>query len=352
MLTAMTNLSGKPPSFPLKTVIIGFGKIAASMADCNKATRFYPSFTHAQILEEHPDFDWVSVIDVDKTAQEMARARWGVEDVASAVEQLNNADDIEVAVLATPPTHRLEFVKSLPNLKAVVTEKPLGVSLADATTFLEYCDNRKILVQVNYPRRADERFSDLVAGGLEKQIGKPQAIFGIYGNGLRNNGTHMIDVCRLLFGEIMGVQALGQHEDHGDFPILGDKAIDFLLIPRSGVDITVRAVDFRHYRENGLDIWGTKGRLSILQEMTDFRHFSLAECRILDGEKEISSDQEGQQIYDESSRAYHNIYDNLAQSLATGCHLSSPGNNAKINEQIIEAISLSAKNDGQQIMLH
>lgn len=347
----MSNPSDSRLGKSLKTAVIGFGKMAASLSDCAKVARFYPLFTHAQVLKDHPNFDWVSVVDIDGAARDEAKSRWGIADVADCVEGLTNAADIEVAVLATPPEHRLSLVEKLPNLKAVLTEKPLGRDNVDAGTFLDHCQERGILLQVNYPRRGDDRFLDLAAGGLEKYVGDIQVVFGIYGNGLRNNGSHMVDTCRLLFGEVIGVQALRRHEDHLDLPIQGDEAVDFILFMDGGIDVTLRAVDFRHYRENGLDIWGSAGRLTIYQEMTDFRHFNLGECRILDHHYEIVSDLGGLRVYEEQSMAYRNIYDNLFRAVNVGELLISSGENARINERIIETITVSAAGNGQRISL-
>ena len=67
---------------------------------------------------------------------------------------------------------------------------------------------RNLLVQVNLLRRADECFRELAAGRMVELIGRLQAAQGLYGNGLINNGTHMVDLVRMLFGEVEEAKAV------------------------------------------------------------------------------------------------------------------------------------------------
>mgnify|MGYP001412936739 CR=1 FL=1 len=64
--------------------------------------------------------------------------------------------------------------------------------------YAKYPNNLPVLV--NYWRRADRLFQALAAGGLTEHVGSPQAVFGLYGNGLVNNGGHLIDFLRMLLG--------------------------------------------------------------------------------------------------------------------------------------------------------
>ena len=54
---------------------------------------------------------------------------------------------------------------------------------------------------------------------LNKDIGKIQSAFGLYGNGLNNNGTHLIDWSRMFLGEVNWVQAIANGECLKEGPI-------------------------------------------------------------------------------------------------------------------------------------
>src|SRR4051794_25876436 len=49
------------PMSPLPTVVIGFGKNAASDSEDLRTRLYYPYATHAQVLRSHPHFAWEAV---------------------------------------------------------------------------------------------------------------------------------------------------------------------------------------------------------------------------------------------------------------------------------------------------
>ena len=51
-----------------------------------------------------------------------------------------------------------------------------------------------------------KQFIKLKHGGLQKTLGRIQSVISIYGNGIRNNGIHLIDFSRFLFGEISSLE--------------------------------------------------------------------------------------------------------------------------------------------------
>ena len=250
----------------LKTVIVGFGKVGAGYADDPVMAQTVEYATHAQVLADHPAFAWEAVVDVSDEALELAHKRWRIPLAVKSISELVRQYQPDVAVLATPPQHRLTIVEQLGSLRTILVEKPLGTTVAEGREFLDYCAQRGILVQVNLPRRADETFRSLASGRLFDLIGKPQAAFGVYGNGLLNNGTHLVDVIRMLLGEIEAVQTAGSAVPYSAGPIPEDMNPPINLQLYGGLVVMLHPIRFEHYREVSLDIWGEKGRLSILQE--------------------------------------------------------------------------------------
>src|SRR5205085_6759463 len=133
---------------------------------------------HAQVLADHPAFDWCAVVDHSESAREAARTTWGVPTTVADARELGAlANDIEVAVLATPPASRARLLDHFPALRAVLVEKPLGRTLDESAAFLQRCRERGIAVQVNFWRRADERFREFAGGGLTAHVGALQTAF-------------------------------------------------------------------------------------------------------------------------------------------------------------------------------
>lgn len=325
-----------------RTVLIGFGDVAAGYTKDPVKARNYRYASHAQVLREHNAFDWQAVVDSNGEARKRAKQDWEVSVTYSDTRELAQAGPFDIAVIATPPKDRYEMIESMEGLRAVLVEKPLGHTKEEADRFLQLCRERNILVQVNYWRRADERFRELAAGKLVETIGQPQAVFGVYAKGLRNNGSHMIDFVRMLFGEIDSQWALGPADVTHTGLLEGDADIPFALQLQSGLLAAFQPLDFNCFRENGLDIWGQEGRMQIVQEGLKLLVHCKQPSRTMQGANEVSSD-EVKTIDSTVGDAFYRIYDNLICALTEGTSLFSPGESALVNEAVVQALNESAK---------
>lgn len=333
----------------LRAALIGFGKMAQGYAADPAMARHYRYAAHAQVLVDHPAFDWRAVVDPDAQALSLARDDWHVSDTAAAPGALADRGAIEVAVIATPPDTRLDLLDAFPNLRAVLVEKPLGINAASAARFLDICSERNILVQVNLWRRADDCFRDLAAGRLAQLIGAPRAVAGFYGNGLHNNGTHIVDMLRMFFGEVVSVQRLGSAPAFREGPIEGDTNPAVALEMRCGLVATLNPMRFHEYRENGLSLWGAHGRLDILNEGLTIHYFPRAANRAMSGEHEIAADAP-QSLASTAGEALYRMYDNLAAAIDGREALWSDGPSALATSRVVEAIA-TAPADGCRALL-
>ncbi len=327
----------------LRTIVIGFGQVAAGLSADAKMAKYFTYATHADVLRDHPDFDWQGVVDPSLSAQARARDEWKVPHVGGELSAVAAKVRPEVAILATPPGRgRADAVQQLPDLKAVLVEKPLGVGGSEGEAFVDFCRKRGVKVMVNFWRRGDELYRQLAGGGLAERIGRPQAAFATYGNGLFNNGGHLVDFVQMLMGPVATVQALDQPTPVENSPLAEDWRAPFALTLASGVMVMVQPLDFDYYREVGLDIWGRQGRLALYQESLGVFHYPLANNRGLENAKEIASDRP-EVLQPTVGRALYNIYDNLAQVIAGKAEPFSPGDKAVYTEQVLNAVLASAQ---------
>jgi len=334
----------------LTTALFGFGKVAAGYAQDTRMARHYRYISHAQVLTAHPAFSWSVVVDPNEDALRIARDDWEVTTCVPDISLLDAREDIEVAVIATPPEHRLEIVESLPALKAIIVEKPLGLSAGDARQLLDRCALRNIVAQVNLWRRADRTFRWLANGELAERIGTPQAAHGIIGNGLINNASHIIDFAAMLLGKVQAVQAIGEPRPRSDNPLLGDPDQGFALFTASGAVASFLPIDFNHYRENSFDVWGTHGRLEILVEGLVARRSQRSPHRADSDAFEMSVDQY-ECLESTVGDALWQLYDNLVSVVRGDTKLFSPAEGAWEAQRAIEAIKYSARCGGGQITL-
>jgi predicted dehydrogenase len=321
---------------PFKTALVGFGKIAQGYARDPVMAKLMQYSSHGQVLRDHPAFDFCAVVDSALPALKQAQSDYPEIAIASSCAELTNGDDIQVLVLSTPPDNRLSDIKGFNNLQAVIVEKPLGIDLKSSQEFLSYCQERNIKVQVNLLRRADSLTSELAAGTLTEHIGKLQAGFGLYGNGIKNNGVHMVDLVRLLLGPIERVIALpGLAFTEG--PITADINLPFALTLATGQSIFFSPVKFSAFRENGLQLIGDSGKLDYLHGGLSIYKTPLGPNRMVSGEMELVYDKP-ESIASTLGQAFYRMYDNLADNIHNGTPLCSSAQSALASTAIIEAI--------------
>jgi len=328
-------------SEPLVTALFGCGRIGAGYADDPVMARYYRYTTHAQVLRDHPAFQFAAAIDRDRAAAAAVMERFGAAQAAGTIDDLADASAIEVAVLATPPGERLAIVEALPCLRAVLVEKPLGATLNEAKTFVDLCSRRKIVVQVALPRRVDTSHRALAQGGLRQWIGDAQGAFLVYGNGLLNNATHMVDLARMLLGEVEEVAVPAGLTLYREGPIADDINVPFALRLEGGTPVMALPLSFTHYRENALDIWGEHGRLAIVQEGLRIIRHARADNRAMRGERELVNDAAEAETTT-IGEAFYRLYDDLAAALAEGREPASGSGNALQTARVIAAIQRSA----------
>ena len=330
----------------LKTLIVGFGAVARGLAIDKKMSNWFPIATHAQALQADMRFDWVGVVDPDPAALESAKRDWDVDAFGSLEEAVHLEPDI--LVLAAPPGARAAALSALPSVRGVFAEKPLGDD--DGKALVKEAEQRNLPLQVNYWRRGDRTLGILASGGIRERIGDVQAATGVYGNGLANNGSHLIDMIRMLLGEPVWAQAIGDMTGASGGPIAGDTHVAFALGMPTGAVVSIHPLDFRHYREVALDIWGTAGRIALQQETLDIRIMPRAANRGLDNEYEIAGD-EGVELKSTVADTLPNLYANLADAVTTGTPLLSSGESALKTENIINLVLRSANSGNTRLMI-
>lgn len=334
---------------PLRTVIAGFGGIAHANADDPAQRKHFRYATHVQVLREHPLFAWTGTIDPDPGQRAAARTRWGLEAVAATADALAERERVDVLVLATRPGNRLALLDAFPNLRAVLVEKPLGNDLDEATAFVERARERGILVQVNLLRRTDATTRRLAAAGIETHLGRVQAASAIYGNGLNNNGTHLIDLARMLLGETVAVQAFpSPRARFVEGPLTDDVNVPFVLELASGLPVFFSVVRFAAYREIALEVWGERARLTYAHGGLVARIHHVIPGKVPGGTFEVEADA-SETLPATLGDAFFTMYSNLADAVAGRAALLSPGDSALRTATVVDAVRRSSDNHGTRV---
>jgi hypothetical protein len=147
---------------------------------------------------------------------------------------------------------------------------------------------------------------------------------------------------RMLCGEIASVQAVGKSRGGPHQPLPGDVDVAATLTLHSGAVVFLAPIDFRAYREVGLDLWCDTGRLSIWQEGLYIARSPLKDNRAMTGEQEVASDQP-QRMESTVGDAFLAMFDDLARVLQYGGMPCSPGPSALQSEAVVEAVMTSLR---------
>ncbi len=159
--------------------------------------------THAAALARIPGAEVVAICDLLPEATEKFIERWGdtwpgmtvYHDAAALIAN----ESLDVLAICTPDDRHADLVVAAAErgIPAIMCEKPLATSLADADRMLAAIERAGTLVSVDHTRRWDPfyaRVKELIEAG---RIGEVRSVVGtLHGERamLFRNGTHILDL--------------------------------------------------------------------------------------------------------------------------------------------------------------
>lgn len=186
---------------PVNVAIIGCGLIGAQWDAAVQTPSV--SLTHAAGFSKHPDARLVAVCDQDPDKAGQAAQRWGARAYTDP-EQLFAENPIDLVVVATSSAARWSIIETAlaANVKVLVIEKPLASTLDESKKLVAAIDMARVKSVVNFSRHWDPSMRQLRDKLGSGDFGTIQRIVGIYGKGITNNGSHMIDLAAFLSDSI------------------------------------------------------------------------------------------------------------------------------------------------------
>lgn len=204
----------------LRLAIIGAGRIGQ---------------VHAKTIAAHPGAELVLITDPVAGAAAMVAEQYGVRSSEDA-EQAYAAGDVDAVVVCSPTRFHVEQVMaSVAAGKAVLTEKPVDLSIARLDECLAAIAGNEHRVMVGFNRRFDPGVLELKRRVDDGEIGElrqltivsrdPAAPPAGYLNGsggiFRDMTIHDFDMARFLLGDFVEVAASG-HAFIGEIGEIGD----------------------------------------------------------------------------------------------------------------------------------
>ncbi|MDO8558221.1 MAG: Gfo/Idh/MocA family oxidoreductase [bacterium] len=185
-----------------KAVIIGAGRIA-SQFDSPKSGGV---LTHAHAFDRHPRVDLMGMFDTNKGVARREAKKWGCQAYDDLDTMMKTVQPEIVSICTPDSSHFGILLKIAPyRPRIVICEKPVTLHVADTRKIVRLYRHLGIPVVVNYPRRFDRAVQEIQHAITTGEYGKVLCASGTYTKGILHSGSHMIDLCRFLFGEARSV---------------------------------------------------------------------------------------------------------------------------------------------------
>jgi predicted dehydrogenase len=244
-----------------RAALIGCGKIGSEFAD--DPLMKGDVLTHAEAYTRCAETTLAAVCDVDPGRLARCGQRWGVEARYQSVQALMEAERPDLVSVCTPDASHYQVVRQVLTSqhvpRGVLCEKPLATSPERARELVELAHQKGVVLAVAYMRRFADNMRVLKTFLLDGKLGEVQAVNGWYTKGTLHNGTHWFDLLRFLVGEVIWVLGLDTLKEAG-----ADPTLDVLLGLENGALASLRAASAQHYTIFEMEIFGTVGRVRLI----------------------------------------------------------------------------------------
>lgn len=203
-----------------RVAIIGAGNIACG-ADAPDSKEF---LTHAHAIHDNPSLLLVVLVDVDEERVTVEARKWDTKPYTD-IEAMFMVENPDVVVIATPDNTHVDMLECVlaKKPKLIVYEKPIATNEEEADRVRRLSNT--IPVVVNFRRRFDPTVLTLAEELSSGIHGRIISARGTYMRGILHNGSHMLDLARLLFGEMRSAKATSRLDDFPEgLPTIGGTA--------------------------------------------------------------------------------------------------------------------------------
>lgn len=241
-------------------LLVGAGNIGA-LYDIDSGPDTGP-LTHLSALTKSSQVGWIDVVEADPARTQLLEKNPKVRRCAQSLDQLTtDQGDYRIACVATPSDTHFAVLRDLNdatvNISHVLCEKPLFSVSTEFRAQVSAVRQMKFPVTVNYPRTWSTDNIGLINLAAQLGLGAYTSGVATYGKGLKNNGSHMINLLLNLFGGTPEITHVGRHRTHD---LDHDPTISFGLILNDH-EIAVTATSSKSFSLFELDLRFERGRI-------------------------------------------------------------------------------------------
>lgn len=302
---------------PFTVLIVGCGNIAGGF-DADRPPDALP-LTHAGAFTRNPGFRLAACIEPDAQRRSAFMQRWAVSEGAGDFAALGAAARrFDVISLCSPtPLHGAHLAAALDlQPRLIFCEKPLTPSLQESEACVQRCADAGVLLAVNHTRRWAPDVALLREQLAQGELGPVRAVVAHYNKGLLNNGSHMFDLLRNLFGRLEPVRVGRAVYDH--WP--DDPSVSAELVTEGGVPVHLVASNAADYALFELEIIAARAVLTMEAGGARWRARQVVDNATFKSYKTLDSGTQLPGEYDQAmTRAVANIHGALTRGDALAC---------------------------------
>jgi predicted dehydrogenase len=200
-----------------KVGIVGLGRVGHSFG----LSPAGDPLSHSEGFAQQPDVAIAWGVDPDPDRRRAFASRFAGAATFASTHELAEADRVDIACICSPTTQHDAGLRDALRIGArvVVCEKPLAPTAAAAQSIVERCRAAGSTLVVNYSRRFSQMLNYLrAAAGDRGVLAGPVSGTIRYDGGFVHNGTHWIDLCRAMFGDVLEANGVGDADPDVDVP--------------------------------------------------------------------------------------------------------------------------------------
>jgi predicted dehydrogenase len=326
-----------------RAAVVGCGRIGVTGE--LDPRRIKPA-THVGAFRACDSTDLCAMVDIDPAQLVKAQAiAPGVPTYTSLEKMLVESRPDIVSICTPPEQHCLPTeVCARNSVPAIVCEKPIAYTLSDADRIIEACRAHRSLLFINHTRRFDRFLNDTCRDLKNGIIGEVTHGTAYYTAGIFNTGTHLVDLLRLLLGDVWRVS--GSREDRFSYPA-GDVNMNGWLVFNSGTVVAIQALEVKDYIVFEVRLYGREGCLTIDRFGFAVERTPVRECVDLSGYNELNVDQRTRQ--GGSRSLMKQMADHVAACLDGREKPISSGEDGLAALKILLSLKISAEADGKWV---
>lgn len=288
------------------------------------------AFSHAAAYRRHPGFRLTACVEPNADRRRAFMATWEVDlGFASLGECLSAGHVFDVASVCTPTQFHVEALRSLLDTptRAVLCEKPLTDDPTQSDRLVEAYRDAGRLLAVDYPKRYLEGVAALKGEFDAGAWGQVRTVTGFYTKGIRNNGSHLLNLLQYFLGPLHAEGVVNKRIDDST----EDPTIDAVLRTDDGIPIHLIGADRRDFVLSELSFVTEQGVATIEHSGHTIRRRRREPHPFAKGYMAIDR---GEWFEEDKSNGIYPVIENLFAAIDQGSPLVSDGADAAVTDAL------------------